>query len=517
MQTNSAFITFDTYSLAGTSDINATRTNFVFRNINLMSVLGEMWYKYDKFCIRLVNAWYPSAVTNTNSAAYMIQNNIRGLDWINCYDEKYGSGQTYMPVAVCRGSNTAMLFDPVTAPFAFNFRKGSPIVNIEFQITILSTNTGDPTVAPGNLTSMPEQNYTFLIQPAENNQNEMAYMGFYTNTTNNPVSYPGKIISDESRTYTYPGFNMRDVCREFWDKYEDYEIIMGGYMNQGYAFTGGVTPSQWTSTPIMMSGFCWNNNFTMQGNTNTTSGAVVGIIKSPTGGSDHQANFNQYYSPVQFKKSGDLVDITFQYRNYDNSELNTPPNPNTGNVRISYLQFFVRPIKKDLNHEKGLLTISSAGLTTTPSNLGVTNAAYSDITINNVDLRKACQSFWDKYTKFNIYFTAMYPYDTVTDTAELCLQLYCEGLNLDPQMSEDNPNLTNQIWNVGAIYTQNVGVGNPNNIPLSFGNTHGTTFYKSSDQVNLRLYVKEIQTPSNAVLSQALRGTMTFTIVPVEE
>jgi hypothetical protein len=255
----------------------------------------------------------------------------------------------------------------------------------------------------------------------------------------------------------------------------------------------------------------------MQGNTNTSAGAVVGIIKGSVSGSDHQASFNQYYSPVQFKKSGDLVDITFQFRNYDNSELNTPPNPTQSNARISYLQFFVRPIKKDLNHEKGLLTISSAGLTTTPSELGVTNAAYSDITINNVDLRKACQSFWDKYTKFNIYFTAMYPYDTVTDNAELCLQLYCEGLNLDPQMSEDNPNKTNQIWNVGTVYTQNVAVGSPNNLPLSFGNTHGTTFYKSSDQVNLRLYVKEIQTPSNAVLSQALRGTMTFTIVPVEE
>jgi hypothetical protein len=35
--------------------------------------------------------------------------------------------------------------------------------------------------------------------------------------------------------------------------------------------------------------------------------------------------------------------------------------------------------------------------------------------------------------------------------------------------------------------------------------------------VNLRFYVKEMGNPSATVLSQALRGTMTFTIVPVKD
>ena len=109
----------------------------------------------------------------------------------------------------------------------------------------------------------------------------------------------------------------------------------------------------------------------------------------------------------------------------------------------------------------------------------------------------------------------MYPNDTITDAAERWLMLYCEGLQLEPQMSDANAQQTTQTWNVGPIYLQNLSVGN--NGPATYGNTHSTMFYKSSDRVNLRFYVKQIDNLSATVLSQALRGTMTFTIVPVEE
>ena len=48
-----AYLELDTFSLAGTSNINATFTNWVYRNIDLRSVMGEMWNKYDKFVIKL--------------------------------------------------------------------------------------------------------------------------------------------------------------------------------------------------------------------------------------------------------------------------------------------------------------------------------------------------------------------------------------------------------------------------------------------------------------------------------
>jgi hypothetical protein len=109
----------------------------------------------------------------------------------------------------------------------------------------------------------------------------------------------------------------------------------------------------------------------------------------------------------------------------------------------------------------------------------------------------------------------MYPNVIAVANDERALSLYCEGLQLDQQMLDSNPQQTTQVWNVGPIYSQAISVSG--NGPVTFGNGKSTTFYKSNDRVNLRFYVKEMGNPSATVLSQALRGTMTFTIVPVEE
>lgn len=511
MNTETAFLELDTFVLAGTSNINTAKTNFIFRNVNLKSVMGEMWNKYEKFCIRMVSCRYYASVSVTGSTGNIIQNNIKGFDWINCYEEKYGSAQTYLPIGIMAGSNTGRSYIPTNNHYCFNFRKGQQIINIEFLLTNIGSNGGG--AASSLITAMPDQSYTFIIQPAENNQNEMAYMGLYTTQTTvgtitTPIQYPGKNISNNCRTYTYNGFDMRNLCREFWDKYEDFEILLAGYQYQGY---GGQT-AEMQIMPITLNGFNWMNNYTDAGTQTSTSSAVIAITKAPADGSSHQIDINNYYAPVQFKKSGDLVTFTIEFRNFDNSAITQNA---TLTNRIGYLPFFVRPVKSGLNSQKGTLSVSSAGLTTTPSQIGVTNATFTDITINNVDLRQACESFWHKYNKFNIFFTAMYPNDTVGALEERAVAMYCEGLQLDAQMSDENPQLTTQTWNLGAVYTQTISSGA--NGAISFGNTKGTTFYKSSDQVNLRFYVKEIGTPSATVSSQILRGTLTFTIVPIEE
>lgn len=511
MNTETAFLSLDTFTIP-TAYTNTAKTNFIFRNVNLRNIMGQMWEKYDLFSIRCIGVRYNGAVANTGSQAYMIQNNIKGLDWVNCYDEKYGTGQIYMPISSARGSNTSLTSVPTNNGVCFNFRKGSPIVNLEFYLTNLSTNGGTGT--PTAITQMPDQVYNFLIQPAENNQNEMGYIGLYTNLLSGVpiIAYPSKIISDSARTYTYNNFDMRTVCSTFWDKYEDFEIVLAGYYQQGYVAT-----VEQQIMPLALSGFNWVNNNTKAGTTESTAQAIVGILKSGISGSDHLSNFDLANSPVQFKKSGDAVNFTFQFRNYDNSAINGGLPTFTGGVpnRIAYLSFFIRPIKPNLNPQKATLCLSSAGLTTTPSNLGVTNADYSNITINNIDIRQACQSFWDKYTKFNIFLTAMYPYSTINDNTERCLNLYCEGLQLDSQIKDDNPQQTSQTWIVGPIYAQSVSVSG--NFPITFGNTHSTMFYKTQDKVNLTFYVKELGDLSAPVTSQVLRGTLVFTIVPVEE
>ena len=65
MNTDTAFLSLDTYVLAGTSNINAAKTVFTFRNVNIKNIIGEMWNRYDKFSIRMVSTMYSAAVTNT--------------------------------------------------------------------------------------------------------------------------------------------------------------------------------------------------------------------------------------------------------------------------------------------------------------------------------------------------------------------------------------------------------------------------------------------------------------------
>jgi hypothetical protein len=508
MNTDTAFLELDTYSLAGTSNINASRTNFIFRNVNLKNVMGVMWEKYDKFSIRPSSFRQFAGTSNGGSQANVTQTNIKGFDWINCYDEKYGTGQLFMPVYSMNSTGTSRNILPTNNHYCFNFRKGKPVIDIEFQISNLSTNTLPASTLTTPPWSMPEQQFTFIIQPAVDNQNEMGYLGLYTNTTNNPTQYPSKIISNNARVYTYYGFDMRLCCREFWDKYDEFEILLASYNYQG----AGVTTNENQINPIALSGFNFMNNFTKAGASSSSSTAIMGITKLGTSGSIHEASVNTYYSPVQFKKTGDFVNFTFEFDNFDISALNGFA---TLTNRIAYLPFFIRPIKKGLNHQKGLLSISSAGLTTTQTDLGVRNSNFTDITINNVDLRQACESFWDKYNKFNIFLTCMYPNVTILALDERSVNLYCEGLQLDQQMLDSNPQQTTQTWNVGPIYSQNLG--SPGNNQVTYGNTHSTTFYKSNDRVNLRFYVKEIGNPSGLVGSEILQGTMTFTIVPVEE
>lgn len=508
MNTDTAFLSLDTYVLAGTSNINAAKTIFTFRNVNIKNIIGEMWNRYDKFSIRMVSTQYSNLVSGPNAFAYLIQNNMKGFDWINCYDEKYGTGQTYMPVGFVKGSNTPVYNIPVNNQYCFNFRKGKEVIDIEMNITNIGANGG---IGTPTITAMPDQNYTFIIQPAENNQNEMGYLGLYTTQTTTgtittPTTWSSKTVTDNCRTYTYYSFDMRLPCREFWDKYDDFEILCAGYMYSGYT---GLTTDQ--IMPLTMTGFNWNN-FSKAGNIQSQAEAVVAITKGRINGSDHEGNNDVYYPPVQFTKSGDLVTFTLKFKNYDNSALNTYTAITN---RIGYLPFFIRPIKKDMNSEKGTLSISSAELTTTMTDLGITNATYTNITINNVDLRQACEGFWDKYNKFNIFLTMMYPYNIVSDVSERWLNLYCEGLQLDQQMKDSNAQQTTQTWNMGTITSQSLNLSG--NGPVTFGNTHSTMFYKSTDKVNLRFYVKRIDNISVAVNTTALKGLMTFTIVPVSD
>jgi len=505
MISESAYLELDTFSLAGTSDMNSSRTEFTFRNIDLRNVMGAMWDKYDKFSLKVQSRYSLSPAVNSGGSQFnIIQTQMKGLSWINCFNEISAPGNQYIPILTANVTNSAVAILPINAGYAFNFRKSSPIVDLSFIITISQNTSLVPASTNPAIITYGFSSYTFLIEPAENNQNEMGFMALYTN----PALTNYKVISQNEKVYEYFGFDMRNVCTEFWHKYEDYEIVLASVQQQGYTCT-----DEQSLMVYQMSGFNWTNNLSKQAsNSYVNQNAIVGFFRSGETGSDHRYNVFNEYSPVQFKKSGDTINMRLEIRNYDNSGINgltTSPN------RRSVLSFFIRPIKKDLNPEKATLTLNSNGLTTTATQLGIRNSNWTDITLNNINLKSALGTMWDKYEKFNVFFTGLCS-TSVNNTANnpinnLFVNLKCEGFSTDTQY---NAKITSQTWNIGAICTYDGG-STLNPRPSTYGNCKSTTFYKNKENVDIRLYLENLNS-SQTVFLEALNGCFTFTIVGVE-
>lgn len=501
-----AYLELDTFSLAGTSDINTQKSNWTYRNIDLRKIMGdEMWNKYDKFTLRLQQLNINGTNTFSSTSKGVIAYNMAGLDWINIYYETGGYIKKWAPifqVLLGNGSQNQkyMYSNPSTG---FNFRKGSPFVNLEFMIyPIENSNFNIVTGETYNNNQM-----AFTIEPAEDNENEMGVMILNTISSLTSIT-PGKVMTNNNNVFTYNNFNIKDVCQEFWNKYDDFEIIYQSYTSTGLSSSlTYITGAQ----NVVIKGFDYINNFEGIGNGQyETDGAVLGCNKFGIG-STHIWDYSMP-SRTQFKKSNETMTLQLQFRNYNNDGISS----HTGATNRRWQGiFFIKPIRKELGCcDKATLVLSGAGLTTTASSFGVTNSTETDTTWFNVDLRMACRGFWDKYKKFNIFFTQSQNNITNANATQQCLMLYMKGLNFETPYNNDT-SISSDTWTVGGIMEGHT-ISTPNIFQASSGNTKGIMFNKSSDIVNINLFVKTI---NNIALtaSGCLNGTFIFTIVGVEE
>lgn len=494
-----AYLELDTFSLAGTADINANFSRWVFRNINMRNVMGDMWNKYDKFVIKLqqlnTNGTSVYGTTGDNTIAY----NMAGLDWINLYYETARGSQKWAPVFQHYVTSTTANFQYIYPTVGgVNFRKGQPIVDLEFQIYSLSqTNLNVNTTATYNNNQM-----TFTIEPAEDDENEMATM--VLNTSNNvTVAVP----SSNNNVFTYNNFNIKDVCREFWDKYDDFEIIYASYI----ATRVGATTVPIATQNVAFRGLNFVNNNTGLGSGSfATDIAVMGGTKFSNVVSSVQTSDTMVAHRVQFKKSSDTTTLEVQFRTFDNSAIST--------FAVSNRQwqglFYIKPIRKELGCcDKGTLVLSGAGMTTTPADFGFTNASVTNTTWRNINLRNVCRGFWDKYEKFHIFYSQSQNNVTTTDATEQCLIMYMKGLNFETPWNID-PNVDSQTWTIGGIMEGHT-ITTQAIFNTTYGNTRGIMFHKTADIVDINLYVTTVDGPLAA--TGCLNGTFIFTIVGVEE
>jgi hypothetical protein len=378
-------------------------------------------------------------------------------------------------------------------------------VDLEFAISIPDTvgieNFG--VVAAGNIYN--DAAFHFSFEPViEGEMNECAIFGF--NTRNTITSQVGRAIYFSNTEYNYPSFDMRDLCRDFWDKHDDFEIMMSSYNSIGVGTLSGNARIML----IQMNGLNFVNNGTQRGSSTerlqlNIENPIIGGLVHATAGSGHQVVNQVPFAPIQFKKDRDNVNLSITFRNYDN-------NGNYNGISLTnyraVITFYIKPIYKV---EKATLCINPFFLTTSQTNLGIRNAAFTQFTINNIDLRLMCRSMWDKYKKFNIFLTTTVSTNGSSNAANGCFNLQMEGLDFINQTAYITTSGQTQVATLGAVF---MGGGAPG----VNGNqcSYLTTFYKMEDLVSLTFTASQLA-PTPTFSNTPLENMYIFTIVGVPE
>jgi hypothetical protein len=335
--------------------------------------------------------------------------------------------------------------------------------------------------------------------------NECAFFGFNMNL--GITSQVGRTVSSDRKEYNYPAFDMRRLCRNFWDKHEDFEIQWAFNNNVGIGTLSGNA----RICLFQMNGLSFVNSATKNSNSTdrlgmTTESPIVGQITFATAATTHSALMYSNYAPIQFKRDGDNANLTINLKNFDNSApfafTFTGTNPR------GTIGFFIKPIYKV---PKATLFINPFGLTTSQTNLGVINAGATEFTLNNVNMRQVCRSMWDKYKKFNIFLTTAISQLATTQTANQAYILQMEGLNFINQtayITSTGQTTTATFGTVtmyGAVQTSN-----------TYQSALVTSFNRDQDFVNLTLRAVPLAS-GTAFTSNPLNCNFVFTIVGIEE
>ena len=512
MLSESGSLILSTTSTTNPCTINAAKSDFTFSNINMRNVLGAAWDKYDVFCMKVAAAAVAGTVTLTATSSGVTCYNMAGLTWENVhYDTAYMS-QNYVAIAVLNVQTSTQQQNQLISNTgqSYNFRKCSDIVDLNFTITnAVNTATGPSTfgiVGAGN--SYNDVCFHLVFEPViPGEMNECAFFGF--NTASTITSQVGRTVSSDRKEYNYPAFDMRRLCRNFWDKHEDFEIQMAFHSNVGIG-----TPAGNARTCLFqMNGLNFVNSATKNSNNTdrlgmTTESPILGSIVFSNLATTHDALMAYPVAPVQFKKDGDNANLTINLKNNENS--GPFAFTFTGTNPLCVIGFFIKPIYKV---EKATLFINTIGLTTSETGLGVINAASTQFTLNNVNMRQLCRSMWDKYKKFNIFLTGTTSNSGAVVGVNASYILQMEGLNFINQ--------TAYITGTGQTQTATLGtisIGNVASVPRSNGYQSGivTSFYKDQDFVNLTLRALPLA-PATAFTGTPITCNFTFTIVGCEE
>lgn len=138
------------------------RQTFWF-NVKMRNVLGNMYDKYDKFVVSIVQVFLINSSANTTNIPIQLQ--MGGLSFENStYDQVSQANAYWLPITNGLAgtgalNTTALSFDILSNSFIF--RKGDPDVRIDFRFINIFTNQ----LATVSSNLLPNTSIFFKIQP----------------------------------------------------------------------------------------------------------------------------------------------------------------------------------------------------------------------------------------------------------------------------------------------------------------------------------------------------------------
>jgi hypothetical protein len=318
----------------------------VVKNFNFRRILGNLYYKYNAFSIKLESYTCRTAATADPTLDFMLLH-ISGLNFINGYDSSPNynysrvlevidfSAGILTPFNFISACNTTMFYKPTsdTIDLTFFYTK----INDELLVV-----NPDDVVYIFSITGIDAYKIHNPQRPIIKRPAELRTVNFSLQ------SYKAEIIDSRNRAYKF-NINLRNIIGQDYDKYSKFCLItkyMNFSRNSGISFSG--TFSGFAFFQLCLSGLDFITLSQAQYFTTTNIQQITSIHQSTpaiiASGAFGLSFPYQSYIENAFYKSSDVVDIVVSYNSIYGYDL-VPANPVNTNLFPQFtINFDIIPI-----------------------------------------------------------------------------------------------------------------------------------------------------------------------------
>jgi hypothetical protein len=505
---DSSTLILDTESEKGY--MNANASYYRFYNINLQQVMGDMYKKYEKFNLKLINITSNGGNLTASYRAPLYF--MKGFNFINTWNGITGNENEWVPLQPFMGNQSTSINTQGTG---YNIRRSDSSMTIEFVAGFVDFLPLYPPNEVLDAFQFPRMVFEFLIEPViEGEKGECAVFCLSTNNT-----LPGKTFNLSGNAIwndiTFNNIDLKKICGEMWYKYSNFEMR---YLCFSAGKTTTSVPSFDCNYCLSMSGLDWTNNLTMLQGQQYINDAFMGmsaVINGTSGALYSYTDINN--TGVCFQKGKEIVDLRLKLMSLNASGLNVS-NQTVGSTKNFIHVFQIVPVNK-YNPLKATLWLAGingfpgSGTAPAENNVGIlVTSNYSDLTYKRINLGTLLRGMFNKTKKYAIFYEGNLNVNTGgTATNTLTLNMY--GLNFQQQY-DSQMGLNNIKWCVGGNSCTRNAMGY--NFPS--GN-QSTCFYPTSEVVDIRLTATLPDTglqPTALEFPNAVGNQIVFSIMEVE-